>query len=38
MKLTREFYLRSGLDVARDLIGKKLVHRTADGVTSGIRN
>ena len=36
MKLTREFYLRSGLDVARDLIGKKLVHRTADGVTSGI--
>ena len=36
MNLTREFYLRSGLDVARDLIGKKLVHRTADGVTSGI--
>ncbi len=36
MKLTREFYLRSGLDVARDLIGKKLVHRTAAGVTSGV--
>ena len=36
MKLTREFYLRSGLDVARDLIGKKLVHRTAAGATSGI--
>ena len=36
MKLAREFYLRNGLDVARDLIGKKLVHRTADGTTSGI--
>ena len=36
MKLTREFYLRDGLTVARELIGKKLVTRSADGVTSGI--
>ena len=36
MKLPREFYLRDGLTVARELIGKKLVTRAADGVTSGI--
>ena len=36
MKLGRNFYLRSGLDVAKDLIGKKLVHKTAEGVTAGI--
>lgn len=36
MKLPREFYLRDGLTVARELIGKKLVTRSADGVTSGI--
>ena len=36
MKLPREFYLRDGLTVARELIGKKLVTRAVDGVTSGI--
>lgn len=36
MKLPREFYLRDGLTVARELIGKKLVTRSADGLTSGI--
>ena len=30
-----DFYARSTLDVARDLIGKVLVHRAADGTTSG---
>ena len=36
MKLDRKFYQRSGLIVARELIGKKLVHCSAEGVTSGI--
>lgn len=36
MKLQREFYLRGGLEVAKDLIGKKLVHNSADGLTAGI--
>lgn len=36
MKLNRDFYLRSGLEVARDLIGKQLVHNSADGTTKGI--
>ena len=36
MKLQREFYLRSGLEVAKDLIGKKLVHNSAEGLTAGI--
>lgn len=36
MKLDRAFYLRSGLDVARELIGKQLVHRSAEGTTKGI--
>jgi len=30
------FYERPTLDVAHDLIGKVLVHRSADGVTSGM--
>ena len=36
MKLSREFYLRGGLEVAKDLIGKKLVHNSAAGKTAGI--
>ena len=36
MKLQREFYLRDGLTVARELIGKKLVTRLPEGTTSGI--
>ena len=34
--LTRDFYNRPTLDVVRDLIGKVLVHRRRDVVTSGI--
>lgn len=36
MKLSREFYLRSGVEVAKDLIGKKLVHNSPEGLTAGI--
>lgn len=36
MKLNREFYMRSGLDVARDLVGKQLVHNSPEGTTKGI--
>lgn len=36
MKLTREFYLRDGLTVARELIGKKLVTNLLEGLTGGI--
>src|SRR5246127_2162387 len=35
MKLTRDFYARPVLVVARECIGKVLVHRTADGETAG---
>ena len=36
MKLLREFYLRDGLTVARELIGKKLVTNLRGELTSGI--
>jgi DNA-3-methyladenine glycosylase len=35
MKLTREFYARPVLLVARECVGKVLVHRTADGEAAG---
>ena len=36
MKLEREFYLRDGLTVARELIGKKLVTNLPEGTAGGI--
>jgi DNA-3-methyladenine glycosylase len=34
--LPQRFYARPTLDVARDLVGKVLVHRAPDGLTAGI--
>ena len=34
--LARPFYARATLDVARDLLGKVLVHRAPDGLTAGV--
>ena len=36
MKLPREFYLRDGLTVARELIGKKLITNLSEGLMGGI--
>ncbi|HEX6540306.1 MAG TPA: DNA-3-methyladenine glycosylase [Ktedonobacterales bacterium] len=36
LKLSRSFYAHSTVDVARDLIGKTLLRRTAEGVTGGV--
>ena len=36
MKLQREFYRQSALVVARELIGKKLICHTIEGITGGI--
>lgn len=35
-KLTRDFYMQDACTVARNLIGKVLVHNSHDGTTSGI--
>ena len=35
-KLTRKFYQRSALEVAPELLGKTLVHKSGEGVTAGI--
>ena len=36
MKLDRNFYLQSGVEVARALIGKKIFHHSPEGLTGGI--
>lgn len=35
MKLERSFYMRDALAVSGELVGKILVHETADGITKG---
>ena len=35
-KLTRKFYQRSALEVAPELLGKTLVHKSGEGVAAGI--
>ena len=36
MKVSREFFMRDGITVAKELLGKKLVNITPEGKTSGI--
>lgn len=36
MKITREFYQRDAITVAKDLLGLTLVHETKEGITKGI--
>lgn len=36
MKLTQDFFVRDGITVAKELLGKKLVNITPEGKTSGI--
>lgn len=36
MKITRDFYQRDAVAVARDLLGLTLVHETKEGITKGI--
>ena len=33
--LKRDFYMRDAVTVAKDLIGKVIVHKTSDGVVKG---
>lgn len=35
MKVTREFYQRNAIEVAKDLLGLVLVHKTEQGITKG---
>jgi DNA-3-methyladenine glycosylase len=35
-KLTRDFFARPALEVARNIIGRRLVHATAEGTVAGI--
>lgn len=35
MKLSRDFYQRSALEVAKDLLGCSLVHKSEEGITKG---
>ena len=34
--LEREFYQRDANETAQDLLGKLLVHKTAEGITGGV--
>jgi len=36
MKVTRDFYQRNAIEVAKDLLGLVLVHETEEGITKGI--
>ena len=35
MKVNRDFYQRSAIEVAKDLLGLILVHKTKEGITKG---